>query len=152
MMNQYNRQNPFMYLLESKQDELVSRTEECLKQCIVKGIHLLFALILVIVHGVIFKNPIDIVVSLILIFLGIFVILEITHAVTSAKVDDINTMIFGDEYRDINLNNEKLLTMINHYNEEIGKVLFIKESIFFIDIIYLLIIAYYLVMVVSHLI
>ena len=135
-MSSYNRQNPFMYLMEVKQDELQMKSEKALKCMIYMTILAFFELIVAIVCSIVFHTFYISIVSTI--FVTIFIFLEIRDCIKNAKNDEVDRMIFGDEFQYINLNNERLLSMINGFNVSIGRIEFITETIYLVDILFLL--------------
>lgn len=145
MMNQYNRQNPFMYLMESKEDESVRNTEGLIKRMIKSGILGSIDVILTILLMV-FKDHISIQLLLILIMAVLFIwqFLQIRMIIRTLKIQETNEMIFGNQYENIDLNNEKLLVKINKINVQIGKIEFTSEYITFVNIIYIFILGYLL--------
>lgn len=155
-MSKYNRQNPFMYLLEVKQDELTQKSQNAIKHMIIM---LGLGLSVVIYHcamyiGLDINTDIRIFVvymlfGILIIYSSIMTIIEVSKCVQSINTNKINTMIFGDEYKDININNEQLLAMINEYNISIGKVDAITESIKSKKLIYLIFIAIYIMIGIS---
>ena len=144
-MNQYNRQNPFMYLMESKEDESVRNTEGLIKRMIKSGILGGIDVILTILLMV-FKDHISIQLLLILIMAVLFIwqFLQIRMIIRTLKIQETNEMIFGNQYENIDLNNEKLLVKINKINVQIGKIEFTSEYITFVNIIYIFILGYLL--------
>lgn len=144
-MNQYNRQNPFMYLMESKEDESVRNTEGLIKRMIKSGILGSIDVILTILLMV-FKDHISIQLLLILIMAVLFIwqFLQIRMIIRTLKIQETNEMIFGNQYENIDLNNEKLLVKINKINVQIGKIEFTSEYITFVNIIYIFILGYLL--------
>lgn len=135
-MSSYNRQNPFMYLMEVKQDELQMKSEKALKCMIYMTILAFFELIVAIVCSIVFHTFYISIVSTI--FVTIFIFLEIRDCIKNAKNDEVDRMIFGDEFQYINLNNERLLSMINGFNVSIGRIELITETIYLVDILFLL--------------
>ena len=135
-MSNYNRQNPFVYLLEKKEDELTEKSRHSIKNMIILFIIMSITEILSTIVIILFKD-LQVFEFAISIAIAIFILLEITNGVRSINKSNMNEMIFGDLYKDINVNQEQLLTQINNYNISIGKVEFVIESIYFFDIIYL---------------
>lgn len=135
-MSNYNRQNPFVYLLEKKEDELTEKSRHSIKNMIILFIIMGITEILSTIVLILFKD-LQVFEFAISIAIAIFILLEITNGVRSINKSNMNEMIFGDLYKDINVNQEQLLTQINNYNISIGKVEFVIESIYFFDIIYL---------------
>ena len=135
-MSNYNRQNPFVYLLEKKEDELTEKSRHSIKNMIILFIIIGITEILSTIVIILFKD-LQVFEFAISIAIAIFILLEITNGVRSINKSNMNEMIFGDLYKDINVNQEQLLTQINNYNISIGKVEFVIESIYFFDIIYL---------------
>lgn len=139
MMNRYNRQNPFVYLLESKEIELTNKNHLCIKYMISYFIQMGIYFILSISYAII-TNSFNYKEYIIVILLGVFVVLEVVNGVKSIKTQEINEMIFGDQYKDISVNNEQLLARINNYNIAIGKIDFLIESIILFMLILLFLI------------
>ena len=135
-MSNYNRQNPFVYLLEKKEYELTEKSRNSIKNMIILFIIMGITEILSTIVLILFKD-LQVFEFAISIAIAIFILLEITNGVRSINKSNMNEMIFGDLYKDINVNQEQLLTQINNYNISIGKVEFVIESIYFFDIIYL---------------
>ena len=135
-MSNYNRQNPFVYILEKKEDELTEKSRHSIKNMIILFIIMGITEILSTIVLILFKD-LQVFEFAISIAIAIFILLEITNGVRSINKSNMNEMIFGDLYKDINVNQEQLLTQINNYNISIGKVEFVIESIYFFDMIYL---------------
>lgn len=151
-MSNYNRQNPFMYLMESKQDELYQKSIIVIKYLIINLIIGILTLIInfsltLIVFDI--ESLVMFVISTQLNYFIIFLILksfiEVKKCTKSLNLQEINTMIFGDEYKDININNEKILAMINEFNVSIGKIDAINESIKINNLIFIFYIGLYLI-------
>lgn len=144
-MSNYNRQNPFMYLLESKQDELVNKSADAVKHMIEMIVISIICIICNIIHSLTY-NPSLLTISFIIIYLDIMNFLEIRSCVREIHGKEMNEMIFGDTYKDINLNNEMLLSKINEYNIAIGKVIHANEMNFIYELLYLVIIVCYIIL------
>ena len=149
-MNSYNRENPFMYLMEMKQEKLMMRTQYAIKQSIFSFIIIGLTLTLLLVNGILYRIPTHVEIGLILISFIIFIYLELIHSVKAVKQEEVNEMIFGDQYRDINVNNEKLEIMINEYCEKIGQINFVIESIYMINLVTLLLLSYQSIRLLSY--
>lgn len=134
-----------MYLMESKEDESVRNTEGLIKRMIKSGILGSIDVILTILLMV-FKDHISIQLLLILIMAVLFIwqFLQIRMIIRTLKIQETNEMIFGNQYENIDLNNEKLLVKINKINVQIGKIEFTSEYITFVNIIYIFILGYLL--------
>ena len=147
-MSSYNRQNPFMYLAEVKQDELTTKSEKALKCMIYMSILAFFELSASIVYSILYNTfyfePI-----LTTILLLLFIFLEIRYCIKNVRSDEMNNMIFGEEFQYINLNNEKLLSMINTFNNSIGRVESIIENIYLIDVIFLVLLSFHLIRILA---
>lgn len=155
-MSNYNRQNPFMYLMESKQDELYQKSIIVIKYLIINLIISILTLIInfsltIIVFDI--NSLVMFIISMQLNYFIIFLILksfiEVKKCTKSLNLQEINTMIFGDEYKDININNEKILAMINEFNVSIGKIDAINESIKMNNLVFIFYIGLYLIISMS---
>lgn len=131
--------------MESKEDESVRNTEGLIKRMIKSGILGSIDVILTILLMV-FKDHISIQLLLILIMAVLFIwqFLQIRMIIRTLKIQETNEMIFGNQYENIDLNNEKLLVKINKINVQIGKIEFTSEYITFVNIIYIFILGYLL--------
>lgn len=130
-MSNYNRANPFMYITETAQETLVQKTEFLIRAFIRQVILSVFT-VGVIVAQYIITGKLSPFVYSVMIFLGvIFSYLQMRRAIIDSKRDEMNEMILGDHYKDINVNNEKLLTETMQYHESIGRVEFAIESCYF---------------------
>lgn len=131
--------------MESKEDESVRNTEGLIKRMIKSGILGGIDVILTILLMV-FKDHISIQLLLILIMAVLFIwqFLQIRMIIRTLKIQETNEMIFGNQYENIDLNNEKLLVKINKINVQIGKIEFTSEYITFVNIIYIFILGYLL--------
>lgn len=148
-MSNYNRQNPFMYLLESKQSELVNETTKSVKHMIEMIAISIIAILLNIIFTCIYPSYLW-VISLIIAYLDFSSFLEIRSCIREIHAKDVNEMIFGDAYKDINVNNEMILSMINKYNVAIGKANHVNESTFIYIILYWgIIVSYVIVLLVT---
>ena len=134
-MSKYNRENPFMYLLETKMDELQSKSEKSIREMIIMGSFGLLTYATLIATQIAYRD-FDIITIIILPLLFIFSILQVRSSIISINSEEMNERIFGDTYQNINLNNEELLAKINHYNVVIGRVEYVIEYIYALDIIY----------------
>ena len=83
------------------------------------------------------------------IFLVIFIFLEIRYCIRNVKNDEMNEMIFGDEFQYINLNNEKLLSMINSFNTSIGRIEIVIETIYLIDVLFLSLLSFHAIRILA---
>ena len=144
-MSRYNRQNPFMYLLESKENELINKTSSGVKHMIGMVSISIIAIILNIIHSLFFIKPM-MVISIIIAYIVFSSFLELRSCIREIHAVDVNVMIFGDEYKDINLNNERILSMINNYNVAIGKAEHCIENIYLNDILMFVIVSVYVVL------
>ena len=128
-MSRYNRENPFMYLLEQKESELTYATADLIRdfirQCILVSVMVLGMLI----YTIIYKNPMSILHIALHCFFIVMLYRNILNIGRNIKSKEVNKMIFGDDYKEINLNNERLLSEINNYNVSIGKVSNAREMI-----------------------
>lgn len=128
-MSYYNRQNPFMYLLESKSVEMEQKTHDTIKDMIVLDVIGAVGLILWVITILITHNLQYCVFPIQMIFVAGFIFLGVRRSILDSDDSEIEEMIFGPEYENINLNNEKLLAHINFYNNAIGKVEYLKTYI-----------------------
>ena len=144
-MNNYNRQNPFMYLLESKQTELINDSTSSIKHMIVMFIISIITIILNIICSLLFTKYLLILIPIIL-YLNIMTFIEIRSCVREIHEQEIDELIFGDTYKDINLNNEMILSMINKYNVAIGKITHANEMTYIYSILYTIMISIYIVL------
>lgn len=148
-MSPYNRENPFMYLLETKMDELQMKSQQSVKDMIVTGLAGAISYISVIICQILDKR-LDIIPLIILPLLVIFCIIQVRQAISSIKTKEMNKRIFGDAYKNINLNNEELLSDINHYNVSIGNVEYVIEYEHMMTLVYLVILALNIIKIMIH--
>ena len=136
-MNKVNREDPFMYLLEMKEMELKDKTYSAIKNtikfCIISITAIILSIIRFFITDVFSFSHLGFSISII-----VFILMELCLAIKSVKHKKIEEMIFGDNYRFIDLNNEKLLSMINAYNTWIGKVDMLLESIYWFNIVFII--------------
>lgn len=143
MMNQINRQNPFMYLMETKEQESVQKTNAIIKRMLklsILGICDILASI-----GLIFiyhYQEIYIFVIISVILLIVCGILQIRSVIRTLNIRETNDMIFGDRYQNIDLNNEKLLVKINKIHVQLGRLEYINEFITFMQFVYLFLLCF----------
>ena len=116
-MSSYNRENPFMYLLETKMDELKMKTEIMIKEMIKTSLISSFIGISYIVCYILNRQIYNFIYLTLLILFTILCMSEIKKAVINVKSKDVHEKIFGNQYQHINLNTEELLLNINHYND-----------------------------------
>lgn len=122
-INNTNRQNPFMYLLESKNEELQSKALMTMKSFIIMTIlevELLieFILFCFVTHTCNVFMMLGILLPYIVLWRQTISIVKYANIESSY----VNEIIFSDKYKYIDLNNEQLLSKINKYNNNIGKV------------------------------
>ena len=122
-MNSTNRQNPFMYLLESKNDELQSNALMTMKSFIIMTLLeiellILFVIFCVVTHTCNIFMLLSIARPYIVLWRQTISIVKYVNKESSY----VNDIIFSDKYKYIDLNNEQLLSRINKYNINIGKV------------------------------
>ena len=152
-MSRYNRENPFMYLYEKKQSELEQASTIAVKEMVVMCTLAIISLIGCVIHGMLYQRVC--VTELIMItMITVFIIFETLRAVSivNKNSQELNYMLFGDNYQNINLNNEKLLVDINFYNECIGRVIFMCDSIRMYCVLYSVLIAYYIIKIMAYII
>lgn len=151
-MSRYNRENPFMYLLEQKESQLLNVSENLIKIDIVSWIITIMTIICII--SSLLMNGIDSLTNIVLVLMEIFIMLMFTYmvrgSVKSIHSSDVNEMIFGDQYKDINVNNEKLLAYINEYNVSIGKVESIGEMLKILNVMNTTVMSIFLVRILSY--
>ena len=143
-MSQYNRENPFVYLIQSTNDKLVEESEKAIKNVMIMGILEFFVLVFSIITWVLLKDP-QLGIIILSIGLSIFAFLQIRQGIRATRTTDINLMIYGSEFTYKNVNNEELLSRINNINVNLGRILFAKEAIYIFDLIFLSLILIYMV-------
>ena len=143
-MNEFNRDNPFMYLLYTSNEELVEKTEKTIKRMLLLYIAWFTQLLLSVIFWSIWKHN---QIAIILIGIGLVAIptyysLKIIRENQTTKID---LMIYGNEFTYMNINNEEVLANTVILKKDIGKVEVLYESIFLyiigfliVDVIYLL--------------
>ena len=141
-MNTYNRQNPFMYLLETKEDLLIESSQNAIKQALYMYIFAIIDITILVGYNCL-VDEFDYDIIAIILFLSVYTFINIKNTIVVFKETDTNQMIFGDEYKDINVNNEKLLSLINEYNFCIGQINVTTENIYIFSILFLLIMIMY---------
>lgn len=143
MMNQYNRQNPFMYLMETKEQSSVQKTNEMIKRMIKTDIvgffDILASIGLIIIRG---YHGIYSFMIIIVSFFMAFCLLQIRSVIRTLNIKETNEMIFGNSYENIDLNNEKLLVKINKIHIQLGRLEFVDEFITFMCFVYLFLLGY----------
>ena len=138
-MNGHNRQNPFMYLLESKDDEMKSKSTNAVKSFVVmSAIEIELVVLFIIFCFITHTFNIFMVIGLILPYVVLCIQTINLIKITDAESSYVNDIIFSDKYKFIDLNNEKLLSKINKYNINIGKAEIVLESNKFFIIIQLI--------------
>lgn len=138
-MNGHNRQNPFMYLLESKDDEMKSKSTNAVKSFVVmSAIEIELVVLFIIFCFITHTFNIFMVIGLILPYVVLCIQTINLIKITDAESSYVNDIIFSDKYKFIDLNNEKLLSKINKYNINIGKAEIVIESNKFFIIIQLI--------------
>lgn len=137
-MSRYNRENPFMYLLEKSNTKLMELTQMILKEMIILSsffcVSIILNIITIILRNVSFSY---------FIFSIIFIYMmwsSTVHITRLNKDEEIADMILSDKYRDININNEQFLTKINQVNIAIGRAELLKNMIPLGYLIYILMI------------
>ena len=143
-MNKFNRDNPFMYLLYTSNEELVEKTERTIKRMLLLYIAWFTQLLLSIIFWIVWKHN---QIAIILIGIGLVAIptyyaLRIIRENQTSKID---LMIYGNEFTYMNINNEEVLANTVILKKDIGKVEVLYDSIFLYaigflitDMIYLL--------------
>lgn len=149
-MSKYNRENPFMYLLEISHDTFVQSCTNAIKSCIIMGILSFISLIGCIATWTLY-DEILFIEAVIIIAAAVFISNETIKLASSANADSqsLNQTIYGNEYQNINLNNEKLLAQINSTNKNIGKIKCMINFIELFSITYMIFILYYLVRIMA---
>lgn len=122
-INNTNRQNPFMYLLESKNEELQLKTFKTMKSLIIMALieielFILFCLFCFVSHSCDVFMIIGMTAPFMILCAQTIEIVKFANSEASY----VNEIIFSDKYKFIDLNNEQLLSKINKYNTSIGKV------------------------------
>lgn len=146
-MSKYNRENPFMYLLEQKEMELTNKTSDLIqafiRQCILVSL-LILAMLIYMIRSQSIILLLEIALNIVFTVLLYLNILNIGRAI---KAKEVNDMIFGDNFRDINLNNEILLSKINKYNINIGKAVNAYEITMIYRVICMINLAFYCILI-----
>lgn len=138
-MNAHNRQNPFMYLLESKDDEMKSKSTNAVKSFVVMSAIEIELVVLFIIFCVITHTfNIFMVIGLILPYVVLCIQTISLIKITDSESSYVNDIIFSDKYKFIDLNNEQLLSKINKYNINIGKAEIVLDNNKFFIIIQLI--------------
>ena len=145
-MSNYNRENPFVYLIEFTNNRLVEESEKAIKNIIIMSLLEIILLIFSIIVWILFKKS-QLEIIIVTIGLLIFAFLQIRQGIRATRTTDINLMIYGSEFTYKNVNNEELLSKINNININLGKILFAKETIYVFDLIYLILIIIYMIKV-----
>jgi len=144
-MNKYNRQNPFMYLLEHTEDTTVHMIiDKNIKNMMRSGISGLIAILSILISWIFGKpNGLEMLMIIFVILTFAWNFLQIRYVVRSLNIGETNEMIFGDRYENIDLNNEKLLVRINKANNLLGKTEFINEYTTLLYGIYFMLIGFF---------
>jgi hypothetical protein len=152
-MSKYNRENPFMYLVESKHSEFESKCTIAVRSMIIMGILSFVALIGCIVKNILTYQWILSTEIFMITLITLFMFKVTIHSVSLVKKGnlELNDIIFSDKYQNINVNNEKLLNDNNFLNNCIGKIEFIIEGIQICKLMYTILIVYYLLNIIGHL-
>jgi len=129
-MSRYNRENPFMYLLENKNDEFDRKCMNMVKKLIVMLILTAIDIVLYLINAIIYSQ-FSFVTLICKVVIAFIISIEAIDCVSILKKDksELNEIIFSDQYKHINLNNEKILAEINQVNESIGRVISINRLI-----------------------
>lgn len=128
-MNSHNRHNPFMYLLESKDDEMKSKSTNTVKSFIImSAIEIELIVLFIIFCFITHTFSIFMVIGLVLPYIVLCIQTINLIKITDKESSYVNEIIFSDKYKFIDLNNEQLLSKINKYNTNIGKAENIYES------------------------
>lgn len=151
MMSEYNRANPFMYITETSQEKMVHKTEDLIRVVIKQFVFTVLAIVCIILQRLITEanGPFVYIVTLIL-GLG-FSYLQLKRAAYESKRDEMNEMILGDHYKDINVNNEQLLTDTMGYYQAIGKVDFAIQATYFFWLMSIVAIIHCVLLLMIHL-
>lgn len=122
-INNTNRQNPFMYLLESKNEELQLKAFKTMKSLILMSVielelFIVFVIFCIVSHSCNLFMIIGMATPFMVLCAQTIEIVKFSNNESSY----VNEIIFSDKYKFIDLNNEQLLSKINKYNTNIGKV------------------------------
>ena len=90
-MSRYNRQNPFMYLLESKENELINKTSSGVKHMIGMVSISIIAIILNIIYSLFFIKPM-MVISIIIAYIVFSSFLELRSCIREIHAVDVNVI------------------------------------------------------------
>lgn len=137
-MSDFNRNNPFVILMRDKSDELNLYFVKTIK-------FIIYEIILTIISVVSLYFVTRTINTLLIIFLILSNIINIFlfyNSIHHSKNYEINQMVYGNGYKNINVNNEAILDIIEKINYMIGKVEFIIEKILWDMLIILAMIIY----------
>jgi len=138
-ISDFNRSNPFVITMRAQHDVLTNKLISMSKAIFFSSI---LSVITGIVIGINFMDAL--LVLVICIFPILYQYLLMRNAMSNSHIKEINAIVFGDEYKDININNEKILEITVDISYYQGKADFIREYSILNSILYLIIIAYIL--------
>lgn len=148
-MSDYNRNNPFLYMMDNRNSELDTLVGQALKNwlslCMLEIVMLIFSFM----RHILYHQP-QVIIFLVTIGVILFILIEIQSAIRSMQDRELDQIKYGEEYTYKTLNNEDILNRINQINVAIGKVTIAKELILCMHVLDLIIIAVQVVFILSY--
>ena len=151
-MSKYNRENPFMYLVETKHSEFEDKCTAAVRSMIEMMIFAFCAIIGSITKNILLAEWGFSAEIFMIVIIAIFMAKVTLESVSLVKRGnlELNDIIFSDKYQNINVNNEKLLNDNNFLNNCIGKIEFIIEGIHLCKVLYSIVIVYYIIIILGY--
>lgn len=120
----FNKENPFIYLISTSNDALEVELAETSRMMVILAISTLFAIITTLINWSISS----IIISIIILWLFIFAIIQLQSAIKSRKTIEITEMIYGNEFTYKFVNTESLIDQVMELRVTYGKCLFSREA------------------------
>lgn len=122
MMNRWNLQNPLVKVMVDYYTELESKTYEYVKKCIITS--LLSVLISIIVVWFLYNHNVSVLYYILFAIIVNVTLLHYTKSVVAiVKKNEVKDIILGDTFANIDVNNEKLFSIMCTTKELNGKVI-----------------------------
>lgn len=134
-MNDYNRSNPFVIIIEKQNNDMETDMMKLIKTCII-------SIIIGIVSTILFLIQSPNISVLLIILPMIYFSSIIRGTLNSTSRLQIKKMIYGNEFKDINVNNEKALDIIMSIMQIKGKVAHLSETLIAYSVINIILIIY----------
>lgn len=145
-MNHYNRSNPFLYVLDGSNDELIRFSQESIKSILVYFILSIMLIVLSIVDGILHNHPLASNLIEILVIIGLtgFTLYQLKKSIDQNKTFTINQIKYPDSKITYTfINNEQLFQDTLNVNMHIGKLIFLNQMIRYLSLITILLCGYH---------